>query len=209
MRRSLRADTARAASRHLPGRCRALRRLEARLQSCLGLRPDGRTLGRSHHAWPHPGRGRPWIEPYTLSEVLRAVRCCGLELACRPSSTTYVRWSATKRRLARVNMKLTLPVLALRPTAGATKRWYCETTRREDRESPRHWPAQPRAGARLARAESRAPAGARLRSFRRMSDGRGSLDRGLRARTDGGLRESYGRARVRLSQRLLEPRIRH
>jgi hypothetical protein len=74
-------------------------------KAAYGLKPDGRTLGRSHHAWPHPGRGRPWIEPYTVDEVVRAIRRCGLELACRPSSTTYVRWSATKRRLARENNK--------------------------------------------------------------------------------------------------------
>ena len=72
-------------------------------KAAYGLKPDGRTLGRSHHAWPHPARGKPWIEPYTVDEVVWAVRRCGLELACRPMSTTYIRWSARKRRLARVN----------------------------------------------------------------------------------------------------------
>jgi hypothetical protein len=34
----------------------------------------------------------PRMQPYTREEVIRAVRRCALELACRPSSTTYVRW---------------------------------------------------------------------------------------------------------------------
>jgi hypothetical protein len=64
---------------------------------------EGRTRGRSHQAWPATPRGAPRMQPYTREEVIRAVRRCALELACRPSSTTYVRWSAGKRRLARVN----------------------------------------------------------------------------------------------------------
>jgi hypothetical protein len=71
-------------------------------KAAYGLKPDGRTRGRSHHAWPHqPGRGQPRVSEYTTDEVMRAVRRCGLELACRPTSTTYMRWSEAKRRLAR------------------------------------------------------------------------------------------------------------
>jgi hypothetical protein len=71
-------------------------------KAAYGLKPDGRTLGRSHHAWPHhPGRGQPRVSEYIFDEVIRAVRRCGLELACRPTSTTYMRWSEAKRRLAR------------------------------------------------------------------------------------------------------------
>ncbi len=72
-------------------------------KAAYGLKTDGRTRGRSHHAWPATQRGEPRVEPYMLEEVIRAVRRCGLELGCRPSSSTYVRWSAAKRRLARVN----------------------------------------------------------------------------------------------------------
>ena len=71
-------------------------------KAAYGLKPDGRTLGRSHHAWPHhPGRGKPRVSEYTLDEIIFAIRRCGLELACRPTSTTYMRWSEAKRRLAR------------------------------------------------------------------------------------------------------------
>jgi hypothetical protein len=72
-------------------------------KAAYGLKADGRTRGRSHHAWPNTLRGEPRVEPYTRDEVIRAVRACGLELTCRPSSSTYVRGSAAKRRLARVN----------------------------------------------------------------------------------------------------------
>jgi hypothetical protein len=71
-------------------------------KAAYGLRPNGRTLGRSHHAWPHePGRGRPRVSEYAFDEVIMAIRRCGLELACRPMSTTYMRWYRAKRQLAR------------------------------------------------------------------------------------------------------------
>ncbi len=72
-------------------------------KAAYGLEADGRTRGRLHHAWPATARGEPRVQPYTRDEVIRAVRACALELACWPSSSTYVRWSAGKRRLARVN----------------------------------------------------------------------------------------------------------
>jgi hypothetical protein len=88
-------------------------------KAAYGLRADGRTRSRSHHAWPAPPRGEPRVKPYTRDEVIRAVRACGLELACRPSSSTYVRWSAAKRRLARVNN-----TGARIPTIGAIYRHF-------------------------------------------------------------------------------------
>lgn len=84
-----------------------------------GLKADGRTSCRSHHAWPNTLRGEPRVKAYTREEVIRAVRACGLELACRPSSSTYVRWSAAKRRLARVNN-----ATAHVPTIGAAYRHF-------------------------------------------------------------------------------------
>ena len=49
-------------------------------KAAYGLKPDGRTRGRSHHAWPHePGRGQPRVAAYTFDEVIRAIRRCGLE----------------------------------------------------------------------------------------------------------------------------------
>lgn len=73
-------------------------------KAAYGLKTDGRARSRSQHAWPPPvARGGLRVQPYTRDEVIWAVRRCGLELACRPSSSTYVRWSAAKRRLARVN----------------------------------------------------------------------------------------------------------
>lgn len=89
-------------------------------KAAYGLEPEGRTRGRAHHAWPSPvPRGEPRVKPYTRDEVTRAVRTCGLELACRPSSSTYVRWSAAKRRLARVNN-----ASARIPTIGAVYRHF-------------------------------------------------------------------------------------
>jgi hypothetical protein len=41
------------------------------------------------------------VAEYTREEVIWAVRRCGLELACRPTSSTYITWSSTKHRLAR------------------------------------------------------------------------------------------------------------
>jgi uncharacterized membrane protein len=71
-------------------------------KAAYGLKPDGRTLGRSHHAWPHePGRGQPRVAAYTFEEAIRAIRRCGLELACRPTSPTYMHWYKAKRELAR------------------------------------------------------------------------------------------------------------
>jgi hypothetical protein len=71
-------------------------------KAAYGLKQGGRTRGRSYHAWPHePGRGQPRVSEYTFDEVIRAIRRCGLELACRPTSTSYLRWYKTKRRLAR------------------------------------------------------------------------------------------------------------
>jgi hypothetical protein len=89
-------------------------------KAAYGLKPEGRTLGRSHQAWPSPvPRGEPRVKPYTREDVVRAVRACGLELACRPSSSTYIRWSAAKRRLARVNN-----TSARIPTIGAVYRHF-------------------------------------------------------------------------------------
>jgi hypothetical protein len=89
-------------------------------KAAYGLTADGRTRGRTHHSWPAPApRGEPRVQTYTREEVIRAIRACGLELACRPSSSTYVRWSAAKRRLARVNT-----TDARIPTIGAVYRHF-------------------------------------------------------------------------------------
>jgi hypothetical protein len=89
-------------------------------KAAYGLRPDGRTRGRSHHAWPTSApRGEPRVRQYTREEAIRAVRACALELACRPSSSTYVRWSAAKQRLARVNS-----MSARVPSIGAVYRHF-------------------------------------------------------------------------------------
>jgi hypothetical protein len=97
-------------------------------KAAYGLKAEGRTRGRSHHAWPSPvPRGETRVEPYTREEVIRAVRACGLELACRPSSSTYVRWSAAKRRLARVdNTSSRIPTIGAvcrHFPAGNRERW--------------------------------------------------------------------------------------
>ena len=94
-------------------------------KAAYGLRADGRTRGRSHHAWPAAGRGESRVRPYTHEEVIRAVRACALELARRPSSSTYVRWSAAKRRLARVNNTARIP------TIGAVYRHFPAGTKGE------------------------------------------------------------------------------
>jgi hypothetical protein len=96
-------------------------------KAAYGLKADGRTRSRSRHAWPPPvARGGSRVQPYTRDEVIWAVRQCALELACRPSSSTYVRWSAAKRRLARVNN-----ISSRIPTIGAVYRHFPADTKGE------------------------------------------------------------------------------
>ena len=97
-------------------------------RAAYSMLPDGRPRGPSN-PWPgqrrHPNNHRP----YTYDEVIAAVRRCALELACRPSSTTYMRWVERKRQHAH-----TLGVDPRIPTINTVYRHFHDT--RDDR---RRW----------------------------------------------------------------------
>jgi hypothetical protein len=102
-------------------------------RAAYSLHEDGRILGPSlpWATWPSKhARNRP----YTREEAIRAVRRCGLELACRPTSTTYYHWVTRKRRVARergLSLRIPSIVAVYRhfPGSGRTRwRWVVSAT---------------------------------------------------------------------------------
>jgi hypothetical protein len=72
-------------------------------RAAYSMLPDGRVVG-PFRPWQQPSesaRGKPANAPYTREEVIAAVRQCWRELGAVPTSTSYARWSAEKRRMAR------------------------------------------------------------------------------------------------------------